>query len=120
MTAMSGAGGPGGAGQNATRLRGLIDLFERMRERPPYRGNRHPAGPPEGRPGRRRGGRRTRVRGLLRPVLLVLGPAAEPGGPVTATQLAAQEFADRCRRERQPFSDVSALSDDLPAVLREV
>ncbi|GGV32509.1 hypothetical protein GCM10010182_65350 [Actinomadura cremea] len=60
------------------RLRGLFDLFERLRERPSWR---------------------WRVR--LRPVLLLLGPDE-------TTDRLAEMFEKRCKDERAPVSHISA------------
>ncbi|WP_242900580.1 ABC transporter substrate-binding protein [Actinomadura terrae] len=73
------------------RLRGVLDLFERLRERPP----------------RRHGDR-------LRPLLLLLGPK-------TSTKPVAALFKKRCKDERAPFSHIAEEDPpaDVPGVLRK-
>ncbi|QXJ24120.1 hypothetical protein AGRA3207_005379 [Actinomadura graeca] len=73
------------------RLRGVLDLFERLRERPP---------------------RRRRQR--LRPLLMLLGPADH-------TSHVAGLFQKRCEAERAPVSHIAAdtLATDVSGVLRE-
>ncbi|MEU8122016.1 ABC transporter substrate-binding protein [Spirillospora sp. NPDC049024] len=73
------------------RLRGVLDLFERLRERPP---------------------RRWRER--LRPLLLLLGPGR-------ATSHVAEMLKSRCEDERAPVSHIAAdtAATDVAGVLRE-
>ncbi|GAA0573761.1 ABC transporter substrate-binding protein [Actinomadura livida] len=73
------------------RLRGVLDLFERLRERPPWR-----------------------WRERLRPLLLLLGPAR-------ATSQAAELLKSRCEDERAPVSHIAAdtPATDVAGVLRE-
>ncbi|TDD83124.1 hypothetical protein [Actinomadura rubrisoli] len=73
------------------RLRGVLDLFERLRERPPWQ-----------------------WRERLRPVLFLLGPG-KPAKDV------AELFKDRCEREKAPVSHIAAdnAPGDVAGVLRE-
>ncbi|TYK49675.1 hypothetical protein [Actinomadura decatromicini] len=73
------------------RLRGVLDLFERLRERPPWR-----------------------WRERLRPLLLLLGPAR-------ATSHLAETLKSRCEDERAPVSHIAAdtPATDVSGVLRE-
>ncbi|GAA2131959.1 ABC transporter substrate-binding protein [Actinomadura napierensis] len=73
------------------RLRGVLDLFERLRERPPWR-----------------------WRERLRPLLLLLGPAGAAGH-------VAEMFKNRCEQERAPVSHIAAdtPATDVAGVLRE-
>ncbi|QKW33791.1 amino acid ABC transporter substrate-binding protein [Actinomadura sp. NAK00032] len=73
------------------RLRGVLDLFERLRERPPWR-----------------------WRERLRPLLLLLGPGR-------ATSHAAEILKTRCEDERAPVSHIAAdtPATDVAGVLRE-
>jgi hypothetical protein len=86
---MAAAGGDQGVG--ADRLRGVLELFERLRERP-----------------RRRGRER------LRPLLLLLGPAGR-------TVRVAKLFKERCEEERAPASHIAAdtAANGISGVLRE-
>lgn len=73
------------------RLRGVLDLFERLRERPPWR-----------------------WRERLRPLLLLLGPGR-------AASHAAEMLKSRCEDERAPVSHIAAETPatDVAGVLRE-
>ncbi|MFG2085842.1 ABC transporter substrate-binding protein [Spirillospora sp. NPDC048824] len=73
------------------RLRGVLDLYERLRERPPWR-----------------------WRERLRPLLLLLGPGR-------ATSHAAEMLKTRCEDERAPVSHIAAdtPATDVAGVLRE-
>ncbi|HEU5030939.1 MAG TPA: hypothetical protein VFV01_38905, partial [Spirillospora sp.] len=73
------------------RLRGVLDLFERLRERPPWR-----------------------WRERMRPLLLLLGPA----GPAAHV---AEMLKNRCEQERAPVSHIAAdtPATDVAGVLRE-
>ncbi|WP_242891665.1 ABC transporter substrate-binding protein [Actinomadura litoris] len=73
------------------RLRGVLDLFERLRERPP----------------RRHGDR-------LRPLLMLLGPK-------TGTSPVAKMFGTRCKNEKAPYSHIAEEHPpaDVPGVLRQ-
>ncbi|XRQ11253.1 ABC transporter substrate-binding protein [Actinomadura welshii] len=73
------------------RLRGVLDLFERLRERPPWR-----------------------WRERLRPLLLLLGPGR-------ATSHAAEILKSRCEDERAPVSHIAAdtPATGVAGVLRE-
>ncbi|GAA3985129.1 hypothetical protein GCM10023085_79120 [Actinomadura viridis] len=86
---MAAAGGDEGLGAGA--LRGVLELFERLRERPT---------------------RRARER--LRPLLFLLGPAAR-------TRRAAKLLKERCESERAPASHIAADTSaaGISGVLRE-
>ncbi|MFI0448920.1 ABC transporter substrate-binding protein [Actinomadura sp. 6N118] len=73
------------------RLRGVLDLFERLRGRPPWR-----------------------WRERLRPLLLLLGPGNHTGQ-------VAEIFTKRCEDERAPVSHIAAdtTATDVAGVLRE-
>ncbi|MGH3390879.1 MAG: hypothetical protein ACRDOO_18595, partial [Actinomadura sp.] len=80
------------AAPSGAQLAGVLDLLERLRERPRWR-------------------RRER----LRPLVFLLGPRA-------FTRKAAETFAERCTRERAPVSRIAehTVHTDVAGVLHEV
>ncbi|MFC9976213.1 hypothetical protein ACFVH6_35495 [Spirillospora sp. NPDC127200] len=81
----------GGGPLDEPRLSGVLDLFERLRERPVWRRREH-----------------------ARPLLLLLGPSGH-------TRRVAEMFVKRCKDDRSPVSHIATdtPATDIAGVLRE-